>query len=89
MLPVTPPFCVSGVFLHLQPFKQAIGNISTDFHFILLSILRLIQDWWLNESESTETLVLGLVMISLLPHVLVCMWAGYMLVQCIMRRCGC
>ena len=77
------------VFLYLQPFKQAIGNISIGFHFMLLSILSLIQHWWLHESESTETLVLALVMISLLPHVLVCTWAGYMLVQCIMRRCGC
>ena len=77
------------VFLYLQPFKQAIGNISIGFHFMLLSILCLIQRWWQNETESTETLVLALVMISLLPHVLVCTWAGYMLVQCIMRRCGC
>ena len=77
------------VFLYLQPFKQAIGNISSGLHFILLSILSLIVDWWLNESESTETLVLAVVMISLLPHVLVCTWAGYMLVQCIMRWCGC
>ena len=77
------------VFLYLQPFKQAIGNISTGFHFMLLSILSLILHWWLIESESTEKLVLALVMISLLPHVLVCTWAGYMLVQCIMRRCGC
>ena len=77
------------VFLYLQPFKQAIGNISIGLHLMLLSILRLIQRWWLNESESTETLVLALVMISLLPHVLVCTWAGYMLVQCIMGRCGC
>ena len=77
------------VFLYLQPFKQAIGNISTGFLCMLVSILILIVHWWLNESESTETLVLALVMISLLPHVLVCTWAGYMLVQCIMRRCGC
>ena len=77
------------LFLYLQPFKQAIGNISTGFYCILLSILHLIVRWWIYESESTETLVLALVMISLLPHVLVCTWAGYMLVQCIMRRCGC
>ena len=77
------------VFLYLQPFKQAIGNISIGLHCMLFSILSLIPQWWLNESESTETLVLALVMISLLPHVLVCMWAGYMLVQCIMRWCGC
>ena len=77
------------VFLYLQPFKQAIGNISIGLHFMLFSILSLIQHWWLYESELTETLVLALVMISLLPHVLVCTWAGYMLVQCIMRRCGC
>ena len=77
------------VLLYLQPFKQAIGNISTGLHCMLLSILCLIQRWWTYESESTETLVLALVMIYLLPHVLVCTWAGYMLVQCIMRRCGC
>ena len=77
------------VFLYLQPFKQAIGNISIGFHFMLFSILSLIVRWWIYESESTETLVLALVMISLLPHVLVCTWAAYMLVQCIMRRCGC
>ena len=77
------------VFLYLQPFKQAIGNISIGFHFMLFSILSLIVCWWIYESESTKTLVLALVMISLLPHVLVCTWAGYMLVQCIMRWCGC
>ena len=77
------------VFFYLEPFKQAIGNISTGLHFVLLGILSLIVDWWLNESESAETLVLAIVMISLLPHVLVCMWAGYMLVQWIMRWCGC
>ena len=76
------------LFLYLQPFKQAIGNISIGFHFMLFSILSFILGWWLNEPESTETLVLALVMISLLPHVLVCTWAGYMLAQCIMRRCG-
>ena len=43
------------VFLYLQPFKQAIGNISTGFHFMLLSILSLILHWWLIESESTTT----------------------------------
>ena len=77
------------VLLYLQPFKQAIGNISIGFYFMLFSVLSLIHYWWINESESTETLVMALVMISLLPHVLVCTWAGYMLVQCIMRRCGC
>ena len=77
------------VVLYLQPFKQAIGSISTGFHFMLFSILSLIKYWWTNESESTETLVLALVMIYLLPHVLVCTWAGYMLVQCIIRQCGC
>ena len=77
------------VVLYLQPFKQAIGSISTGFHFMLFSILSLIKYWWTNESELTETLVLALVMIYLLPHVLVCTWAGYMLVQCIIRQCGC
>ena len=43
------------VFLYLQPFKQAIGNISIGFHFMLLSILCLIRRWWQNETESTET----------------------------------
>ena len=77
------------LLLYLQPFKQAIGNISIGLHFMLFSILILIVRWWLYESESAETLVLAFVIISLLPHVLVCTWAGYMLVQCIMRRCGC
>ena len=77
------------LLLYLQPFKHAIGNISTGLHCMLFSILCLIVRWWTYETESTETLVLALVMIYLLPHVLVCTWAGYMLVQCIMRRCGC
>ena len=77
------------IITYIQPCKSSIANISASINLLLFGGLHAIGYWWQqNQSIPTETLILALIIIPLLSHILVFMWAGYTLISYIMRRCG-
>ena len=77
------------IMSYIQPCKSAIANISLSLNLFLLGSLCITEHWWIsNLYIATETLELIFILIPLMSHILVFVWAGYKLTSYIMRRCG-
>ena len=74
----------------IQPCKSAIANVSLSFNLLLLGVLYMLSDWWFNYwALPTETQTFAFIFIPLMSHIFVCLWAGYSLIHCIKKKCGC
>ena len=77
------------IVTYIQPCKSTIANVSLSFNVLLLGGLYSMSHLWLTEfSTPTETLEVAMILIPLMSHILVFVWAGYKLTSYIMRRCG-
>ena len=77
------------IITYIQPCKSAIANISLSLNLFLLGCIHVMRYWWKNDfSTPTETLKIATILIPLMSHILVFVWAGYKLTSYIMRRCG-
>ena len=76
------------IITYIQPCKSAIANISLSLNLLLLTGLHAVEHYWYHEwSIPTETLELAIILLLLVSHILVFVWAGYRLTSYIMRRC--
>ena len=74
------------IITYIQPCKSTIANVSLSFNTLLLGGLYCMRHLWLTDfSTPTETLEVAMILIPLMSHILVFVWAGS---SYIMRRCG-
>ena len=89
---VAPAFAViflSLVISYVRPCKSTIANLSLSYHHIMAGILSLALHLWRNDlSTGTETLEMTIVVIPVISHILVFMWAAYTLTHRIMKHFG-
>ncbi|CAI8022130.1 hypothetical protein GBAR_LOCUS13016 [Geodia barretti] len=77
------------IFTYIQPCKSTIANVSLSFNVLLLGGLYCMRHLWFTDFFTpTETLEVAMILIPLVSHILVFVWAGYKLTSYIMRRCG-
>ena len=75
-------FVTSLLVSYVRPCKSAIANLSLSYHFAMNGFLFLLYYLWkCNLSTSTELLELMLVIIPLISHIFIFIWAGYTLCQ--------
>ena len=75
------------VVSYTKPCKQTIANVSIIYHVVLYFILVLIYSFWWNDSYvETQTLEGTLIAISLASHLLVALWASYILTRLAVRK---
>ena len=75
------------VVSYTKPCKQTIANVSIIYHVVLYFILVLIYSFWWNDSSvETQTLEGTLIAISLASHLLVALWASYILTRLAVRK---
>ena len=75
-------FVISLLVLYVRPCKSAIANLSLSYHFTMIAFLSLLYYLWKCDlSTSTELLELLFIIIPLISHILIFIWAGYSLCQ--------
>ena len=75
-------FVTSLLVSYVRPCKSAIANLSLSYHFTMLGFLFLLYYLWKCDlSTSTELLELLFIIIPLISHILIFIWAGYTLCQ--------
>ena len=75
------------VVSYTKPCKQTIANISIIYHVFLYLILALVYYFWWNDSSvETQTLEVTIIAISLASHLLVALWASYILTRLAVRK---
>ena len=89
---VAPAFTlifISLLISYVRPCKSTIANLSLSYHHIMPGILSLAVHLWTNDlSTGTETLEMTFIIIPVISHVLVFMWAAYTLTHRIMKHFG-
>ena len=76
------------IITYIQPCKSSIANISGSVNLLLLGGIYTTGYWWFHDwSIPTETQILTVIIIPLLSHILVFVWAGYTVTSYIMRCC--
>ena len=74
---------------HVRPCRSWVANFSISFNVFLMGIICIAYYLWKFQlSVSTHTLELTLIIIPLLPHIVVLVWAGYKVICCI-NSSGC
>ena len=74
---------------YVKPCKSAVANISLSFHMTMFGILRCLTYLWeFDLSVETYTLEVMFIVTFLLPHILVAVWAGYILTKHALTRFG-
>ena len=80
---------LSLVISYMRPCKSTIANLSLSYHHIMVGILSLALYLWKNDLlTGTETLEMTFVIIPVISHILVFMWAAYTLTHRIMKHFG-
>ena len=81
-------FCfVSVLVAYFRPCKSLIMNLSFGYHFMLYGILDISIGLWIEDfSFSTETLATLFVVLPVISHLLILMWAGYKTTVCVSRH---
>ena len=75
---------------YIKPCKSSISNLSLVYHFYMLGIMYFAYYLWEGSPNvPTETLELTLIIIPLVSHILVFIWAGYMLIHYILTHFQC
>ena len=87
--PVFALIFLSLVISYVRPCKSTIANLSLSYHHIMAGILSLAIHLWTNDlSTGTETLEMTFIIIPVISHILVFMWAAYKLTHRIMKHFG-
>ena len=77
------------VVSHIKPCKSAVANISLTFHMALFGILFFASALWQYDlTVATYRLELTFIATYLSPHILVALWAGYILTKHTLTRFG-
>ena len=75
---------LSALIFCLRPCKSMIMNVSFGYHFMLCGILEIGFVLWVEDiSFSTETLATLYVVLPVISHTLILMWAGYKITVCV------
>ena len=75
---------LSALIFCLRPCKSLIMNVSFGYHFMLCGILEIGFVLWVEDiSFSTETLATLYVVLPVISHTLILMWAGYKITVCV------
>ena len=75
---------------YIKPCKSSISNLSLVYHFYMLGIMSVAYYLWGGSPNvPTETLELTLIIIPLVSHILVFIWAGYILIHYILTHFQC
>ena len=97
MIPV-PKHIATGFLLiflalfvsYVRPCKSLIMNMSLSFHSMLFGILSVHVELWMEDFFfSTETLAVTFVVVPVIPHFLILVWAGYKITSCVSSHYGC
>ena len=80
---------LSLIFSYVRPCKSTIANLSLSYHAMMIGILSITLHLWQHDlSTGTETLMETFIIIPVISHVLVLMWAMYTLINRIMSHFG-
>ena len=80
---------VSLIISYARPCKLTIANVSLSYHFMVTGILQIAVHFWkYDPSINTETLEKLIVIIPIISHILVFVWAGCTLTHWIMAYFG-
>ena len=80
---------LSLVISYVRPCKSTIANLSLSYHHIMAGILSLAIHLWTNDlSTETETLEMTFIIIPVISHILILMWAAYTLTHRIIKHFG-
>ena len=63
-------------------------NPSLSFHFMLLGIISVDSELWENFTFSTETLAVTFVVVPVFSHILILVWVGYKITNCVSYHYG-
>ena len=78
---------VSVLVAYFRPCKSLIMNLSFGYHLMLCGILDICIGLWIEDfSFSTETLAILFVVLPVISHLLILMWAGYKTTVCVSRH---
>ena len=78
---------VSVLIAYFRPCKSLIMNLSFGYHLMLCGILDICIGLWIEDfSFSTETLATLFVVLPVISHLLILMWAGYKITVCVSRH---
>ena len=78
---------LSLVISYVRPCKSTIANLSLSYHHIMAGILSLAIHLWTNDlTTETEALEMTFVIIPVISHILILMWAAYTLTHRIMKH---
>ena len=77
------------ILSYMRPCKSTIANLSLSYHVMIMGILSIAVHLWQHDlSTGTETLMEIFIIIPVISHVLVFMWAMYTLINRIMSHFG-
>ena len=80
---------LSLIFSYTRPCKSTIANLSLSYHAMMIGILSIaVHLWQWDLSTGTETLMETFIILPVISHVLVFMWAMYTLINRIMSHFG-
>ena len=80
---------ISLILSYMRPCKSTIANLSLSYHVMMFGILSIALHLWQRDlSTGTETLMETFIIIPIISHVLVFMWAMYTLINWIMSHFG-
>ena len=93
---VSPDVCISCLFIfltflfsYLRPCKLTIANLSLSYHSMVTGLLSIALHLWRHDmSTGTEPLEWTTIILPVISHILMLIWAGYMFFKWIMSHCG-
>ena len=93
---VSPDVCISCLFIflsflfsYLRPCKLTIANLSLSYHSMVAGLLTIaLHLWKYDMSTGTKPLEWATIILPVISHILMLIWAGYMFFKWIMSHCG-
>ena len=80
---------LSFIVSYLRPCKLTIANLSLSYHLMVAGLLRFALHLWRQDmSTGTEPLEWAFIILPVISHILMLIWAGYMFFKWIMSHCG-
>ena len=81
---------ISFIVSYVRPCKSLIMNLSLSFHLMLIGMLLSGIGLWVEDfSFGTEPLAVSFVVFTAIPHLLIFIWAGYKIANCVSSQYGC
>ena len=80
---------LSFLFSYLRPCKLTIANLSLSYHLMVAGLLSISLHLWNRDNMTgTKPLELATIILPVISHILMLIWAGYTFVKWIMSHCG-